>query len=75
MDDPTYGQKSVEFVFGSSDDPMVQRLGELFADIIDICNDLRPPFQDGERSRMATIAITQAQTAAMWAEKAITYQE
>lgn len=73
----TYGEKAVGLTFNPSNDPKVQEVKELYAKIIDICNE---PFLDtntvmnGERARLFKIAITEAQTAQMWAVKAITFK-
>ena len=69
----TYGEKAVGLTFNPSNDPKVQKVKELYAEIIDIvnnCYDANP----SEKERLAKVAITEAQTAQMWAVKAITYQ-
>ena len=70
--DNTYGQKAVGIGFNPSKNEKVQRLKELFAEAIDILNDDRGENRD-ERARLASVAITEAQTAQMWAVKAITF--
>lgn len=79
----TYGQKAVGLTFNPSNDPKVQKIKELYAEIIDICNEVRHTVSgDGadngieaaEKRRLASIAITQAQDAQMWAVKAITWK-
>lgn len=73
----TYGQKAVGLNFNPSNDPKVQQIKELYAQIIDICNQEVVADTDnlhGERNRMYKIAITEAQTSQMWAVKAITWQ-
>lgn len=69
----TYGEKSVGLTFNPSNDPKVQEVKELYAKIIDIINDSITE-NPSEKSRLLKIAITEAQTAQMWAVKGITYQ-
>ena len=69
----TYGEKAVGLTFNPSGDPKVQEVKELYAKIIDLINDLRTPDR-GEKQRLLSVAITEAQTAQMWAVKGITYQ-
>jgi hypothetical protein len=45
-----------------------------FANIIDDLNDLRAEAGDAEVMRMLSIAITELQTASMWAVKAVTWK-
>lgn len=73
----TYGQKAVGLTFNPSNDPKVQEVKEAFAKVIDLCNDLRPEYngKPNEVSRMLAVAITEAQTAQMWAVKAITWKD
>lgn len=71
----TYGEKAVGLTFNPSGDPQVQKLKELYAQIIDLCDDIR--FKAGnpsEQGRLASVAITEAQTAQMWAVKAATWR-
>ena len=70
----TYGEKAVGLSFNPSADPKVQKLKELYAEIIDILSDAR--FKAGnpsEADRLASVAITEAQTAQMWAVKTVTW--
>jgi hypothetical protein len=70
----TYGEKAVGLTFNPSGDPKVNEVKTLFAQIIDLCNELRTEAGHGERGRLLSVAITEAQTAQMWAVKGITYQ-
>lgn len=70
----TYGEKAVGLAFNPSGDSKVQEVKELYAKIIDVCNDLRTESGQGEKGRLLSVAITEAQTAQMWAVKGITYQ-
>ncbi len=69
----TYGEKAVGLTFNPSNDINVQKVKELYAQIIDLCNDIRGQ-EKSEKSRLLSVAITEAQTAQMWAVKGITYQ-
>ena len=69
----TYGEKAVGLTFNPSGDTEVNHLKQLFADIIDAMDRIRrAEDQCPEIKRLASIAITETQTAQMWAVKAIT---
>lgn len=69
----TYGQKAVGLTFNPSGDQRVQRVKELYAEIIDLLADHRNG-EYGEKARHYSIAITDAETAQMRAVKAITWR-
>lgn len=69
----TFGEKAMGVQFNPSGDEKVTRLKALYAEIADILNDDRGENRD-ERARIASVAITEAQTAQMWAVKAVTYE-
>lgn len=69
----TYGEKAVGLTFNPSGDTNVQKLKELYAQIIDLCNAIRSEAGQGEKGRLLSVAITEAQTAQMWAVKGVTY--
>jgi hypothetical protein len=71
----TYGEKAVGLSFNPSGDAKVNELKQLFAKIIDICNESREGDYGGEHKRLYAIAITEAQTAQMWAVKAATWKD
>jgi len=68
----TVGEVAVGKSFNPSQDPTVDKLKTLYAEIIDILDEDRGSNRD-ERARLASVAITEAQTAQMWAVKAITF--
>ena len=71
----TYGEKAVGLTFNPSNDDAVAQCKAEFARVIDRMNDLRQSTGSSpEIARMASIAITEAQTAQMWAVKAITWK-
>lgn len=70
----TYGEKAVGLTFNPSNDDAVAKCKAEFAAVIDHMNDLRNSTDNAEVKRMASIAITEAQTAQMWAVKAITWK-
>ena len=74
MDDLTYGQKAVGLSFNPSGDSQVNRIKELYAEIIDLCSTARGSDRS-ERARLFSVAITEAQTAQMWAVKALTFKD
>lgn len=70
----TYGEKAVGLTFNPSGDPTVQRIKELYAEIIDLIDAARAAVGPGEKDRLLFVAITEAQTAQMWAVKGITWK-
>lgn len=74
MREMTYGEKAVGLTFNPSGDEKVQKVKELYAQIIDLCNEARTEAGQGEKGRLLSVAITEAQTAQMWAVKGITYK-
>lgn len=71
----TFGKKAVGLSFNPSGDDAVGQCKQKFADSIDQLNDLRNSTTSGEVRRMCSVAITEAQTAQMWAVKAITWKD
>lgn len=74
-EDMTYGQKAVGLKFNPSGDSAVDRVKRLFANVIDELDLLRNEAGRGECARLASVAITEAQTAQMWAVKALTWAD
>ena len=70
----TYGERAVGLSFNPSGDDRVAWLKRKFAEVIDFCNSARAQTADGEHKRLYSIAITEAQTAQMWAVKAVTWR-
>jgi hypothetical protein len=70
----TFGEKAVGLTFNPSQDPAVYACKATFARAIDQMNDLRNATGNPEVKRMAAVAITEAQTAQMWAVKALTWR-
>ena len=70
----TFGQKAVGITFNPGGNPEVNDIKKLYAEIIDSLNNFRSVTESGEVNRLCSIAITEAQTAQMWAVKAITWQ-
>jgi hypothetical protein len=70
----TFGEKAVGLTFNPSNDDAVAKCKAEFAAVIDRMDDLRVGSSCPEVRRMASIAITEAQTAQMWAVKAITWK-
>ena len=73
-DELTFGQRAVGLTFNPSGDARVTELKESAAAFIDACNALREGAVDGDVKRMYSVAITEAQTAQMWAVKAATWR-
>ena len=75
MTQQTFGQKAVGLSFNPSGDAGVINCKQHFATAIDQLNDLRTYTDSPEVKRMASIAITELQTAQMWAVKALTWKD
>ena len=74
MRELTYGEKAVGLTFNPSGDTGVATIKKYYAQIIDDMNSLRSGAEDAEAKRLFSVAITEAQTAQMWAVKAITWK-
>lgn len=68
----TFGEKAVGLTFNPGNNPAVDDCKRAFAGIIDSLDALRNIAGIGDQARLASVAITEAQTAQMWAVKAIT---
>ena len=75
MDELTYGQKAVGLTFNPSGDDKVAQCKQGFANEIDRMNDLRNQSTSGEQKRLCSVAITEPQTAQMWAVKALIWRD
>jgi hypothetical protein len=71
----TFGEKAVGLSFNPSANPEVEACKREFAAVIDRMDKLRAESMLPEVRRMASVAITEAQTAQMWAVKAITWRD
>lgn len=72
----TFGEKAVGLNFNPGGNPAVNDCKRDFAIQIDRMNDLRNnPESSPEKKRLASVAITELQTAQMWAVKAITWKD
>jgi superfamily I DNA/RNA helicase len=70
----TYGEKAVGLTFNPSGDPVVNDMKRDYAKIIDELNNLRDASSNEEQRRLFSVAITEAQSAQMWAVKARTWK-
>lgn len=68
----TYGEKAVGLTFNPSGNEQVQQIKEAYAKLINLLNDARTEAWPGEKWRLLSVAITEAQTAQMWAVKWVT---
>lgn len=75
----TFGEKAVGLTFNPSNDTDVDTITRQYAAIIDTLEELRHTAAfigtRSEKGRLASIAITEAQTAQMWAVKALTWKD
>lgn len=77
----SFGEKAVGLSFNPSGNDEVGKIKRLYADVIDQLNNAREEIngrdktaEDGEKLRLLSIAITEAQSAQMWAVKAVTWK-
>ncbi len=71
----TFGEKAVGLTFNPSGDPTVEAIKRKCVDLIDDLDSLRNHADTTpEIKRMLGIAITDLQTAQMWAVKAVTWR-
>lgn len=75
---PTYGERAVGLSFNPGGDAAVHHCKKMFAAVIDQMAELRSQLLTAPGTsgavRLATVAITEAQTALMWAVKALTWR-
>lgn len=70
----TFGEKAVGLTFNPGGNPVVDDLKACYAQVIDRAHAVRASSEDPEVKRMASVAITEAQTSQMWAVKAATWK-
>lgn len=71
----TFGEKAVGISFNPGNNAKVESIKRSFANVIDDLQKLRSEAApSSEVGRMLSVAITEAQTAQMWAVKAVTWQ-
>jgi len=74
----TFGEEAVGLTFNPSMNGDVDKLKRVYADIIDHLNDFRSGYierkDNPEMVRLCSVAIIKAQTAQMWAVKAVTWR-
>lgn len=74
----TFGEKAVGLTFNPSGMSDVDKLKKLYAEVIDHMNDFCKGYitrgDNPEMIRLCSVAITEAQTAQMWAVKAVTWR-
>lgn len=75
--DLSFGELAVGLSFNPSADERVDRIKSLYAQIIDEMSVLRDTSRSGPSDipRLASVAITEAQGAQMWAVKALTWRD
>jgi hypothetical protein len=71
----SYGEKAVGITFNPGGSEEVNSCKTIFAGAIDQLDAMRVPTNSAEKNRLLSAAITQIQTAQMWAVKAITWQD
>lgn len=70
----SFGSKACGVSFNPGGHALVNEIKIDFANIIDNLHAIRTVTEDAEVARMLSIAITEAQTAQMWAVKAVTWK-
>lgn len=72
----TFGERAVGLSFNPSGDKRVDRIKRAYASIIDELHWLKmDPNSSADIVRLASVAITEAQSAQMWAVKALTWKD
>lgn len=71
----TYGQRACGVNFNPDQRIDVADMKNAYATIVDVLHQRKLKTEDAETKRLLSIAITEAQTAQMWAVKAITWTE
>lgn len=71
----SFWEKAVGLSFNPGWDPKVYAIKVHFARLIDAMDELRSSETSWEVKRMCSVAITELQTAQMWAVKALTWLE
>ena len=71
----TFGEKAVGLTFNPGGDPKVDELKKVYAAVIDLCNEIRNEAGQGEKGRLMSVAITEAQGSQMWAVKSATWKD
>jgi len=71
----TYGERAVGATFNPSGNDDVHQIKIAYANLIDMLDRKRQGTVTGEAKRLYSIAITEAQTAQMWAVKATTWPD
>ena len=71
----TFGEKACGVSFNPGGNLSVALVKQEFANLVDNLNLRRQEATEPEVKRMLSIAITEAQTAQMWAVKAITWSQ
>lgn len=69
----TFGERACGVSFNPGGNTDVNKIKTKFAEIVDLLHDYRNDSSDGDTARMLSIAITEVQTAQMWAVKAVTW--
>lgn len=69
----TFGEKACGVSFNPGGSMEVAVIKQLYAGLVDALHKRREEATDNEVKRMLSIAITETQTAQMWAVKAITW--
>jgi hypothetical protein len=72
----SFGEKAVGLTLNNpSDDAHVTEIKKGFAAVIDVLNDLRDDTISGEKKRLYSAAITEAQIAQMLGVKGVTWRD
>jgi len=70
----SFGSKACGVSFNPGGHVIVNDIKQQFAEIVDTLHGHREASTNPEVKRMLSVAITEAQTAQMWAVKAVTWQ-
>ena len=71
----TFGEKACGVSFNPGNNTAVADIKNDFAELVDKLHNTRSADNDPEVKRMLSVAITEVQTAQMWAVKAVTWNK
>lgn len=72
MAELTFGQKAVRAKHNPANHDLVGQLKSKYAEVIDLLNECREFADNPNVKRITSVAITETETACMWAVKAVT---
>lgn len=72
QENPTVGESRVRISFNPSSNESVDKIKRAAADLIDLCESLKDENREHPKNRALAVAMTEVESAAMWAVKGAT---